>query len=169
MNGLQFFVHNDPDAVRVELAGSLRRADVKAVQHAWQRAVLLSAQAEGPLCAANTDALKPVVVNITFITDADECGRALLAGMHRFGAQIIARSPESSAIAQPIVTEPIETDDSKPGWLHRLIMFLLEDRPAGATVPAQAEVLNPASACSRHGSVENTGTGDRGVLEAVVR
>ena len=37
MNGLQFFVHDDPDAVRVELAGSLRDANVETVHHAWQR------------------------------------------------------------------------------------------------------------------------------------
>jgi len=130
MNGLQFFVHNDPDAVRVELAGSLREADVEAVRLAWERAAL-------------TDALKPAIIDITFIADADEYGRALLGAMHRFGVRIIADSPESSAIAQPIVTGPIETDGSKPGWLHRLIMFLLEERAADAALPAEAEIVKP--------------------------
>ena len=129
MDGLQFFVHNDSDGVRVELAGSLRGADVETVHKAWQRAAL-------------TDALKRVIVDITFLADADEYGRALLAVMRRFGARIIAQSPESSAIAQPIVTEPIETDGSKLGWLHRLMTFLLEERPAGAAFPAQARIAS---------------------------
>jgi hypothetical protein len=117
MDGLQFFVHNDSDAVRVELAGSLRGADVETVHQAWQMAAL-------------TDGLKPVIVDITFITDTDECGRALLVVMRRFGARIVAQSPESSAIAQPIVTKAIKIAGSMPRWFHRLMTFLLEERPA---------------------------------------
>jgi hypothetical protein len=156
MNAVQFFVHNDPDAVRVELAGSLCGADVEAVHHAWQR-------------AAFTDALKPVIVDITFIRDADKHGRALLFVMHRFGARIIARSPESSAIAQSIITEPVEIAGSKQGWFRRLIIFLREERHAGAVLPAQAEILNPASAGGRHGGVEYMGPGSLGVLEDAVQ
>jgi hypothetical protein len=157
MNGLQFFVHDDPDAVRVELAGSLRGADVETVHQAWQRAAL------------TMDALRPVIVDITFITDADDHGRALLVVMYRFGVRIIAQSPESSAIAQPIVSKPIQTDGSRPGWFHRLITFLMKERPANAALPAQAEILNLASAASRHGRIEYTGLGDLGVLEDAVR
>jgi hypothetical protein len=156
MNGLQFFVHNDPDAVRVELAGSLCGADVDALHHAWQR-------------AASADVLKPVIVDITFTTDAGEHGQALLLVMHRSGVRIIAQSHESSAIAQPIVIQPVETDDPKPALLHRLIMFLREERHADATLPAQAEIRNLTSAGSLHASIEYTGPGDLGVLEDAVR
>ena len=156
MNGVQFFVHNDPDAVRLELAGSLGGADVETVHHAWQR-------------AASTNALKPLIVDITFITHADEPGRALLIVMRQSGARIVAHSPESSAIARPIVIQPIEPHDPKPGWFHRLTMFLLEDRPAGAALPAQAENPDHASAGSRHASVEYMGRRGPGVLEDVLR
>jgi hypothetical protein len=156
MNRFQFFVHNDPDAVRIELAGSLSGADVETVHHAWQTATF-------------TDALKPVIVDITFIKDADEHGRALLVVMHRFGARVIAKSPESSAFVQQIVTEPIEAVGRKPGWLHRLIMFLLEDRRASAPLPVQAEIFYLASAGSRHASVEYTGHGKSGMLEDALR
>ncbi len=169
MNGLQFFVPNDPDAVRVELAGSLRGADVETVYQAWRRAALLSAQAEGPLCAVDADALKSVIVDITFITEADEHGRALLLVMHRSGARIIAQSPESSAIARPIVTEPIEMAGSKAGWFHRLTVFLRDERPAGAALPAHAGILNPASAGSPHASIEYMGPRDLGTLEDALR
>jgi hypothetical protein len=167
MNGLQCFVHNDPDAVRVELAGSLRGADVETVRRAWQRAILLSARAEGR--AVGSDALKPVIVDITFITHADEHGRALLIVMHQSGTQIVAQSPESSAIVQPIAIQPIEPHDPKPGWFHRLTMFLLEERPAGAVLPAQAGIPNRVSAGSRHASTEYTGPGGLGGLEDAVR
>ena len=157
MSGFQFFVHSDPDAVRIELAGSLRAADAETLRHAWQRAAL------------RDDPVKPVVVDITFVRDADEQGRALLIAMHRSGVRIVAQSPEASAIARPIVIQPIETHDPKPGWFHRLTMFLLEERPAGAAVPAQAEIPNAVSAGSRHASIEYTGPGAVGVLEDAVR
>ena len=118
---------------------------------------------------ALTNALKPVIVDITFVTHADEHGRALLIVMHQSGARIVAQSPESSAIARPIVIQPIETHDPKPGWFHRLTMFLLEQPPSDAALPAQAEILNPASAGGRHRIVEYTGPASLGVLEDAVQ
>jgi outer membrane protein TolC len=123
MNGFQFFTHNDPDAVRIEVAGKLAGADVEALHQAWQREAL-------------TDEVRPVVVDITFVTGADQYGRALLTVMHRFGAQIIADSPESLAIAHPIVTKPIDGVVSKPGWFKKLLRFLLEERRPVGTWPA---------------------------------
>jgi hypothetical protein len=65
MNGLRFFTHNESDAVRFELAGPLCGADVESLHQAWQREAL-------------HDALRAVVVDITFITETDQHGRALL-------------------------------------------------------------------------------------------
>ena len=156
MNGLRFFVHNDPDAVRVELGGSLHGTDVETVYQAWQRATL-------------TDAQKPVIVDVTFVIEADEHGRALLLLMHRFGARIIAESPESSSIVRPIVSQSIEAADSKSGWFHWLITFLLEERPARAALPAQAEIFYRASADNGHGPIEYARSGDLALLENGVR
>ena len=128
MNGLRFFIHNDADAVRFELAGSLSGVDVEAVYQAWQR-------------EAFTDALRPVIADITSITEADQHGRALLVLMHRFGAQIIANSHESFAIAQPIVTEPLGVEVSEAGWFGRLIGFFREHRHTEATFPLYAEMI----------------------------
>ena len=127
MNGLRLSIHSDADAVRFELAGTLGGVDVETVHQAWQG-------------GAFTDALKPVIVDITFITEADQHGRALLVLMHRFGAQIIAKSPESSAIAQPIVTE-LDAPVTKPGWFKRLVRFRWNDRHTEATFPPQAEII----------------------------
>lgn len=143
MNGLRFFTHNDHEAVRFELAGKLAGEDVESLHQAWQREAL-------------TDELKPVIVDITFITEADQYGRALLAIMHRFGAQLIADSLASSAIAHPIVTEQSETTISKPGWFRRLIRLLTEDRRR--SYPARAEMISLTS--RRIESFEYPGFGD---------
>ena len=128
MNGLRFLIHNDADAVRFELAGNLAGVDVETVHLAWQR-------------DAWDDPLKPVIVDITLITEADEHGRALLVIMHRFGAQIIANSHESSAIAQTLITEPVEPAASKPGRFARLIKIFLGDRNKPTKFPPQAEMI----------------------------
>jgi anti-anti-sigma regulatory factor len=81
MQKLKFFVHNDPDAVRIELAGCLCGVDVKSVHQAWQRAL--------------TESAKRLIVDLRFVTDADEFGRALLVIMQQFGAQIVAPPSQS--------------------------------------------------------------------------
>jgi hypothetical protein len=128
MNELRFSVRNDADAVRIDLAGSLDGVDVETVYQAWQR-------------DAWDDPLKPVIVDITLITEADGHGRALLVIMHRFGAQIIANSRESSAIAQTLTAEPVKSATSKPGWFARLIKIFLDDRNKPAKFPPQAEMI----------------------------
>ena len=52
MSGLQFFTHNDPGAMKLELVGKLAGVDVESVHQAWQREAL-------------TGQLKPVIVDIT--------------------------------------------------------------------------------------------------------
>jgi outer membrane protein TolC len=128
MSGLQFVRHNDDDAVRFELAGKLGGADVEAVHQAWQSVAL----AEG---------MKPVTADISYVTEADQHGRALLAVMDRFGTRIIADSPESLAIVQPIIGELAQPAVSRPSWFRRLMSFLLEDRSTGSTFPARAELI----------------------------
>jgi len=89
--------------------------EVETVYQAWQR---------DPW----DDPLKPVIIDITLITEVEEHGRALLVIMRRLGAQIIANSHESSAIAQTLITEPVEPAASKPGWFARLIKIFLDDQ-----------------------------------------
>jgi len=74
-----------------------------------------------------TDALRTIIVDITCVTEADQYGRALLLIMLRFGAQIIAKFPESFATVQPIVTV-MEVADPNPGWFKRQIRFFWNDR-----------------------------------------
>ena len=104
---LRFFVHRDPDALRVEVAGSLSGAEMDNIYQTLQR-------------ETRGDTLMPVIVDITFITNADQSGRGLIAAFHRFGARIIADSPAADAIARPIVTKPVEKPHSRPGWFRWL-------------------------------------------------
>ena len=129
MSELRFLIHNDADAVRFELAGTLSGVDVERVYQVWQR-------------EAFNDALKSVIVDITPVTDADQHGRALLLIMHRFGAQIVAKTPESWMIAQTVVAAGSAV--SKQSWFERLVGYFRE-RPK-ATFPLQAEMIYRASA-----------------------
>jgi hypothetical protein len=45
------------------------------------------------------------IIDISFVTDADAYRTALLALWHRNGAQIIAASPQSRVLAEPIMNE----------------------------------------------------------------
>jgi ABC-type transporter Mla MlaB component len=133
MNGLRFLRHNDSDAVRFELAGSLGGVDAETLHQVWQGEVFI-------------DALRPVIVDITSITEVDQHGRALLIMMHRFGARIISQSPVSSAIAQTCVHEPVDASVSKA---RRLVGF-----------PRRAEMIGLTSAGYRFGHVAHAGLGD---------
>ncbi|HTS47978.1 MAG TPA: hypothetical protein VMH05_08540 [Bryobacteraceae bacterium] len=127
MNGLRFSMHNDTEAVRIELAGSLTGADVETVYQAWQSAV-------------STEPFRPVILDITSVTEADKRGQALLVIINRFGGEIVANSPESSKIALSLLAEPIKAA-SRVGWLGRLIQFFLNGRHTEPAFPSQAEVL----------------------------
>jgi hypothetical protein len=103
MNELRFSIRNVMDAVRIELAGNLEGVEVEMVYQAWQR-------------DAWDDPLKRVIIDITLITEVDEHGRALLVIMHHSALRSSPNSHESSAIAQTLITEPVEPAASKPGW-----------------------------------------------------
>src|SRR5262249_16601833 len=141
----------DIDAVRIELAGRLLVADVETVYQAWQG-------------EAWNDPLKPVIIDITLITAADEHGRTLLAVMHRFGAQIIAKSRESSAIVQRFETNSVASGVSKPGWFGGLIRFFRNGRHTEATVPLHAELISRIWARQALRNVGDEGTGEPELL-----
>ena len=124
MNKLQFFIHNDSDALRIELAGSLSGPDVESVLHAWQKEI-------------STAARRPLVADISYVADADKHGLALLEMWHRSGARILARSPQAWALAKPIVSEPVDAAASKRGWLRRLIDRLAGDARVRSGFPHQ--------------------------------
>jgi hypothetical protein len=64
-----------------------------------------------------------LVVDMTFVTSADEEGRALLARWHASGARLIANSTSARELAEAIVGEPlpefasVDTSGSLETWL----------------------------------------------------
>jgi hypothetical protein len=114
---LQYYLHDDPDAFRLELAGSFRGEAVERVYYAWRTALSILRN-------------RTVIVDITFLRTVDEQGRALLRLWHRTGARIVARSEVSRALAEDIVGETIPTPSASPGWWQRLRATLR--RPAAA-------------------------------------
>jgi hypothetical protein len=106
---LQYYMHDDMDAFRLELSGSLSGHGARSVYHAWRTAL-------------TTLGGRPLIADITFLTDVDEGGRRLLQWWRRQGVRITAASAQSSALAESILGEPASgpATTSGTGWLQRL-------------------------------------------------
>jgi hypothetical protein len=143
---LQYFVHDDMDAFRLELSGSLSGEGAWSVYHAWRTAL-------------STVDERPVIADITFVTDADEGGRGLLHLWHRSGVRIKAATAESCALAESILGEPLSLRAPSPriGWFQRLATAIRgHSAVAAAGIPAHAEQTRTASASARNKSSEFT-------------
>lgn len=104
---LQYYIHDQPDGLRFELAGSLSGAGAESVYQAWRNSLSITGN-------------RPLIVDITFLVDADERGSAVLNAWHRSGARIIAASPESQALAEAVLGQPIPVAHPKRSWPQRL-------------------------------------------------
>jgi hypothetical protein len=89
---LQYFIHHEPDAFRLELSGILSGDGAQSVYHAWRTALSIIGE-------------RPLVVDMTYIVDVDERGRTLIRLWRRHGARIVAASPASCALAESILGE----------------------------------------------------------------
>jgi hypothetical protein len=108
---LQYYIHDDSDTLRLELAGNLSGADAQNVYQAWHTALSIIGA-------------RPLIIDISYVVAADEQGRALLRLWQQNGAQIIAGSPQSMAVVEPIFGERLLAPPPKPTWLERLNRFL---------------------------------------------
>ncbi len=75
--GLQYYIHDESDGLRFDLAGSLSKGGAQSVYQAWQTALSILGD-------------RTTIIDISFVSDADAYGSALLALWHRNGARIIA-------------------------------------------------------------------------------
>ena len=136
---LEYYLHDEWDAFRFELAGSLNGDGVQSVYHAWNTALSITGD-------------RPVIFDITFVVEADESGRALLRLWHQSGARIIAASPESRALAEPIIGETLPAQPVKQGWLQRLMASVLRCFDGSAAISAEAENQHHLSASTQNES-----------------
>jgi hypothetical protein len=117
---LQYYMHDGPTAVRLELAGNLNDEGVRRLAQDWR-------------IASSVIGDRRLIVDMTFVNGVDEPGRALITRWHRDGAQLIASSKASRALAESILNKPLPepaATTSEPTWfpfrtLLALILLLL--------------------------------------------
>jgi hypothetical protein len=151
-------MHDGPTAFRFELAGNLNREGALRLDQDW-------------VTASSVAGDRRLIVDITFVTGATGEGGALLARWHGEGAQLIANSKTSRALAEAILGKPLpETANGQAAsasdrtWLPRaafvpsalklallLAIFLVPIRVGAATlkpetVAAWEEYLRTADA-----------------------
>jgi hypothetical protein len=93
-HALQYFMHDGPAAFRFELAGDLDSEGAHRVEQDWRT-------------ASSVIGDRALIIDLTFLTGAEEEGRALLAHWYRDGAQLIARSKPSRDLVESIIGEPL--------------------------------------------------------------
>jgi len=81
---LLYFIHDDFDALRIEISGSLIGTAAKKMYDAWRR-------------VASIVRRQPLVVDISYVKETDEQGRAVLQTWQAQGARIIAAPPDRTA------------------------------------------------------------------------
>lgn len=104
---LKYYMHDDPDAFRIELAGGLTEAYLESVNHAWRTALSI---VRG----------RPAIVDISFVEAIDSLGRDMLTRWHQNGARIVARSAKSRALAAGIPLETVPLLAPRNNWRRRL-------------------------------------------------
>jgi hypothetical protein len=134
---LQYYMHDGPTAFRFELAGNLNHEDARQLDQAWRT-------------ASSVIGDRRLIVDMTFVTDIDEQGRALITRWHREGAQLIANSIVSRALAESILGKPLPEPPPKVGhatvsdrtWLP----FRASFRVRAATLGLLATIVFPIQA-----------------------
>jgi hypothetical protein len=117
---LQYYMHDGLTAFRFELAGNLNHEGARRLDQDW-------------LTASSVIGNRRLIVDMTFIAGVDEHGRALIIRWNREGAQLIANSKASRALAESILGEPLPEPPASAGdatashraWLPLLASFLV--------------------------------------------
>jgi hypothetical protein len=102
MSALIFYMHDGPGTFRFELSGSLAGGEVAKLDQAWRTA---SSTVDG----------KVLAVDVTFLSSADEKGRALLTRWWEAGAHFVANSPVSRALVESITGVSYSLSDAAVG------------------------------------------------------
>ncbi len=111
---LQYYMHDGPTAFRLELAGNLNGEGVRRLAQDWRT-------------ASSAIGGRRLIVDMTFVTSADEDGRALIARWNRDGAQLIANSEASRGLAESILNESLPEHAAiaeEPTWFPFRTSFL---------------------------------------------
>lgn len=150
---LDYYIHDGPAVFSFQLKGFINDEGARRLDQVWRTASSLIAE-------------RRPIIDITFVTSAEEEGRQLLIDWHRAGVQFVVNSPASRALAESILGLPVPApkasrqralrfrlNPSKPaaGWRF-LMAALLFALPASAaslkteTVSAWNDYLQTAQA-----------------------
>jgi hypothetical protein len=140
-DSLRYFIHDDFDAFRIEISGSLLGRAAQKAYEAWRSASLLSRRAR-------------LVVDISYVTEADEHGKTVLRTWQEQKARIVASSPASRAIADSVLDAPVPLPSPRRTLVSPLGSFFSR---LAAGNPAPAESAGIRSADAKQPNVENTG------------
>ena len=91
---INYYMHDGPTAFSIELAGILGAEGANKLEQDWRGA-----------SAAIGD--KELVIDVSFLTEIDQAGRQLLLRWFRNGATVVANTPESRALAESIIGQPL--------------------------------------------------------------
>lgn len=112
---LIYFLHDDPDAFRIEMSGALMGSQARGAYQAWLAARWIIGD-------------RALVIDITFINEADDEGVAILADWRRHGAKIVSRSALSYAIAERVLRVSFPDPEPRLGFLRRFLSHWGVDR-----------------------------------------
>jgi hypothetical protein len=150
---LQYFIHYDFDALRMELAGSLVGRAAQKANEAWRSATLMARR-------------WPWVVDISYITEADEDGRVVLRQWLQQGVRILASSVASRAIANSIPSAHVPTALPHRTLLDRVVSWFSRSTAGN---PARAERRKVPPAGVKENNADNARFPLGGEMEQEVR
>ncbi len=127
MTNLEYYVHDEADALRIEIGGDVTGVGVSSIEHAWRAANFVAAG-------------RHIVARLTAVAEPDADGRGLLLTWHRGGAPIIARSMDSRMFAESALGASVPVPPAKSVWRQQFGDFLLR-WSAAATKMALANKL----------------------------
>jgi len=90
---LVYYLHDEPSAFRLELAGALSAGNLAEIERVWRT-------------GSTTLGTRAFVVDVDSLTSVDDAGRRLLARWTQVGATFIAESSEAKLIVQSVVEFP---------------------------------------------------------------
>jgi hypothetical protein len=98
---LSYYMHDGSAAFRFELAGSLLAEGARDLAQAWRT-------------ASSVIGGRDLIVDVTYLTEIDEAGRALLQQWHATGATLVAISPEARVRVQEMADCPVDLARTAP-------------------------------------------------------
>ncbi|HKE27600.1 MAG TPA: hypothetical protein VKB88_34835 [Bryobacteraceae bacterium] len=103
---LQYFIHHDSDALRMEISGTLAGRAAEQAYDSWRRETLTAGR-------------EPLVIDISYVTGIDTRGQAVLRAWRGFGARIVTSSymatPLPSLFLPPATGNPARAERARAG------------------------------------------------------